>query len=185
MNRIQTIALAVSPLAFALVLAPGCANSKRPSNADMYDQYANADHYSDDIEATDYENVEDQGASIDPRTQAQIDGQIRDVYVTDFEHCLEKDMDELENRWVAGTFTIEFEIETSGKVTKANVLSMDVQERRTKNDKGQMVSEGGAPPRQAAHFGECLESILLEWEFDPPPEVTFTHTYNGQVGEAW
>ena len=183
-NTIRTIVLC----GVAVALSTGCAKNKRPSNQTMYDEFAQSDHYSEDIESDHYEETKDQGASIDPRTQAIIDGQIREVYVTDFERCLEKDMDELENRWVAGTFTIEFHIDTKGKVTESKVLSMDVKERKTKNSKGQLVSEqegGGAAPREASHFKSCLEKVLLEWEFDPPPEVAFTHTYNGQVGEAW
>jgi hypothetical protein len=169
----------------ALLVLPSCVKRKVQSNDDLYGEFAKTDHYSEDIQATEYDKTEDQGASIDPRTMAAIDDQIREVYVTDFERCLERDMDEFDNRWIAGDFTVEFTIQTSGKVTQARVLSIDIHERRTKNQNGAYVTEGGAAPRAAAIFPGCLEETLVGWEFDPPPEVTFTHTYNGHVGEAW
>jgi len=169
--------------AAGLVAVAGC-KPKQATNQDLLAQYDGSD-YQDDMVATDYEDVEDQGDSIDPRTQAEIQDTIETVYVTDFETCLEKEMDRLENRWVAGDFSIEFTIETSGMVSAATMLSHDIQERRTLNGEGKFVSEGGAEPRKAENFTSCVEEKVYKWEFDPPPEVTYTHTYNGAVGEAW
>ncbi|PRP93804.1 hypothetical protein ENSA5_42060 [Enhygromyxa salina] len=167
----------------SLSAAVGC-KPKVASNQDMLAEYG-GEKYSEDMVATDYETVEDQGDSIDPRTQAAIQDTISTVYVTDFEACLEKEMDRLENRWVAGTFAIEFTIEPSGMVSGAEMLQEDIEERRTLNDKGEYVSSGGATPRKAENFGACVEEKVYRWEFDPPPEVTYSHTYNGQIGEAW
>jgi hypothetical protein len=161
----------------------GC-KPKMASNQDLLNEYG-GEKYQEDIVATEYAEVEDQGDSIDPRTQAAIQDTIQTVYVTDFETCLEKEMDRLENRWIAGSFSIEFTIEPSGMVSAATMLDHDIQERRTLNDKGEFVSEGGKEPRKADNFTSCVEEKVYKWEFDPPPEVTYTHTYNGQVGEAW
>lgn len=177
----QTLPTIVGLACLAATL--GC-KPKVASNQDLLSEYG-GEKYAEDMVATEYETVEDQGASIDPRTQAEIQDTIETVYVTDFESCLEKEMDRLENRWVAGNFSIEFTIETSGMVTSATMLEHDIQERRTKNDAGEFVSEGGAAPKQAENFTSCVETKVYKWEFDPPPEVTYTHTYNGMVGEAW
>ncbi|MCA9697823.1 MAG: hypothetical protein KC431_09895 [Myxococcales bacterium] len=166
------------------VLATTACRPKPQTNEDLLAQYS-GDKYAQDMVATDYENVEDQGASIDPRTQASIEDAIRTVWVTDFEACLEKEMSRLENRWIAGDFAIEFTIEPSGMVSGAKMLNEDVKERRTLNDKGEFVAEGGKAPRVAENFGSCVEEKVYKWEFDPAPEVTYTHTYNGKVGEAW
>jgi hypothetical protein len=183
--RITTSVVLVA--ATAVVFATGCKRTGRaPSNTEMIDDIAGGEHYSDDMETTEeHPDHDDQGASISPREQALIDDTIREVYTTDFERCAERDMDALENRWIGGNFLVEFTIETSGKVSAAKVLEMDIRERKTKNDKGQLVETGGAPPREATLFPKCIETVLLEWEFDPPPEVKYTHTYRGQVGEAW
>ncbi|MFO7564399.1 MAG: hypothetical protein R6X02_17260 [Enhygromyxa sp.] len=167
----------------ALVGALGC-KPKTTSNQDLLDQYS-GDKYASDMVATDYETVEDQGDAIDPRTQAAIQDTITTVYVTDFEKCLETEMSRLENRWVAGSFSVEFTIEPSGLVSKVKFLDIDIEERKTLNDKGEYVSEGGAAPRKADNFESCAEAKLYKWEFDPAPEVTYTHSYNGQIGEAW
>jgi hypothetical protein len=167
----------------ALVGAVGC-KKKAVSNQDLLNQYS-GDKYASDMVATDYEKTEDQGESIDPRTQAAIEDSIRTVYVTDFEKCLEQEMSRLENRWVAGDFSVEFTIEPSGMVSKVNFLEVDIQERKTLDDKGEFVSEGGKAPRKADKFESCAETKLYKWEFDPAPEVTYTHSYNGKVGEAW
>jgi hypothetical protein len=157
---------------------------KLATNQEMLAEYG-GEKYAEDMVATDYESTEDQGASIDPRTQAAIEDTIRTVYVSDFEKCLEKEMSKLENRWIAGPFSVEFTIEPTGMVTAVKMLEEDIIERRTMNAKGEFVTEGGAPPRKADGFSACVEERVFKWEFDPPPEVTYTHTYNGQVGEAW
>lgn len=177
-NKILMIASLAS-----LCVTFGC-KPKVATNQDLLNAYG-GEKYAEDMVATDYETVEDQGDSIDPRTQAAIQDTISTVYVSDFEKCLEKEMDRLENRWVAGTFSIEFTIEPSGMVSSGKMLEQDIIERRTLNDKGEFVSEGGKAPRSADNFASCVEERVYKWEFDPPPEVTYTHTYNGQVGEAW
>lgn len=166
-----------------LVATLGC-RPKAASNQDLLNEYG-GEKYQEDMVATEYATVEDQGDSIDPRTQAAIQDTISTVYVSDFESCLEQEMSRLENRWLAGDFSIEFTIEPSGMVSSAKILEEDVQERRTLNDKGELVSEGGKAPRKAENFAPCVEEKAYKWEFDPPPEVTYTHTYNGRVGEAW
>ncbi len=166
-----------------LVAAFGC-RPKQATNQDLLSEYG-GEKYEQDMVATDYETVEDQGDSIDPRTQASIQDTITTTYVTDFEKCLETEMSRLDNRWVAGTFVVELTIEPSGMVSGVNFLEVDIQERRTLNDKGEYVSEGGAEPRKADQFEACAEAKLYKWEFDPAPEVTYPHTYNGTIGEAW
>jgi hypothetical protein len=157
---------------------------KLATNQEMLAEYG-GEKYAEDMVATEHESTEDQGASIDPRTQAAIEDTIKTVYVSDFEKCLEKEMSRLENRWIAGPFSVEFTIEPSGMVTAVKMLSQDIIERKTMNAKGEYVAEGGAEPRKADQFSDCVEERVFKWEFDPPPEVTYTHTYNGQVGEAW
>jgi hypothetical protein len=167
----------------ALVGALGC-TPKVQTNEDLLSQYT-GEKYTDDMVATDYSSVGDQGDAIDPRTLAAIEDAITTVYVSDFEKCLEKEMSRLENRWIAGTFSVEFTIEPSGMVSAARMLSQDIKERRTLNDNGEYVTEGGAAARSASEFTSCAEERIYKWEFDPAPEVTYTHSYNGQVGEAW
>ena len=181
--KTMTRALLTLAAVASLAATTGC-RPKMASNQDLLNEYG-GEKYAGDMVATDYETVEDQGDSIDPRTQAAIQDTITTVYVSDFEHCLEKEMSRLENRWIAGDFAIEFIIEPSGMVSSAKLLSEDVQERRTLNDEGKYVSEGGAAPRKAENFASCVEEKVYKWEFDPAPEVTYTHTYNGRVGEAW
>ncbi|MFV8756741.1 hypothetical protein ACNOYE_39865 [Nannocystaceae bacterium ST9] len=167
----------------SLVAGLGC-RPKQATNQELLAEYG-GEKYQEDIVASDYEDTKDQGASIDPRTQAAIQDAIETVWVTDFESCLEIEMDRLGNRWVAGDFSIEFTIETSGMVSAAKLLASDIKERKTKNAKGDFVEEGGAEARGADGFNDCIVGKMYKWEFDPPPEVTYTHTYNGRVGEAW
>lgn len=167
----------------SLVAGLGC-RPQQKTNQELLDAYG-GEKYQDDIVASDYEDTKDQGASIDPRTQAAIQDAIETVWVSDFETCLEAEMDRLGNRWVAGDFAVEFTIETSGMVSGAKFLSSDIKERKTKNAKGDFVEEGGEAPRVADGFGDCIVKKIYKWEFDPPPEVTYTHTYNGRIGEAW
>ncbi len=180
--NIQSKTIALIGLA-SVVVGLGC-KPKQPTNQDLLAEYS-GEKYQQDMVATDYEKVESQGSGIDPRTQAAIEDTITSVYVSDFEKCLESEMSRLDNRWVAGDFALEFTIEPSGMVSNVKMLSADVKERRTKDAKGKYVTEGGEPARDADQFGQCVEQKVYKWEFDPPPETTYTHTYNGRVGEAW
>ncbi len=148
--------------------------------AEMYDQH----NYDDMLTTEEYETHENQGDAISPR-ELELIQQTIEEYRGDFEHCLEVEMETLENRWVAGHFSVEFRINTSGQVDQVKVIENEVMERRTQDKEGNYVSEGGAPPRTADGFAGCVEGKLADWEFDPPPETDYVHTYNGQVGEAW
>lgn len=174
----------VTGVALAAVALGGCKkNNQGTTNAEfaaMYDQH----HYDDMVTTEEYNTYEDQGASISPRELEFIQQTIEE-YKGDFEHCLEIEMEKMENRWIAGHFSVEFHISTKGKVSDVKVIENDVQERRTKDKDGNYVSEGGAPPRMAEGFAGCVHDKLVDWEFDPPPETDYVHTYNGQVGEAW
>ena len=91
-----------------------------------------------------------------------------------------------DNRWIAGTFSVEFHISSkTGQVTEAKITQEDIRERRTLNEAGDYVLEGGAPPREAVDFDDCIHTKLLDWVFEPPPEVDYVHTYSSQIGEAW
>ena len=174
MSRAMLLFLVGGSLAVA-----GCKNTKseKPTNRDLYSQFEQQDHYSDDIQTgSDQVNYEDVGTGIKPDTLFAIEQAITEVYVTDFEHCLEEEMSRLENRYVAGSFTIEIAIETSGAVSDIRIFDVDVKERR--------VPEG-ATARDAEQFEPCVREKVAAWEFDPPPEVRYLHTHIGRLGEAW
>ena len=84
-------------------------------------------------------------------------------------------MERLDTKWLAGSFALEFRIDTSGKLHDVKVLSADVKERKGFD----------GTPRDADQFDDCLKRLLVEWQFEPPPEAAFVHTYNGEVGAAW
>jgi hypothetical protein len=174
----KSIVIAVGVVGFCgLVASGGCKKNKQTTNADLYASYENNEYEEDMVAAHPEDTVyEDQGEGIDARTLANIDDTIRTVYLTSFERCLEQEMERLETRWLGAQFTVEFTIETTGKVSKAKMLEMKAGETKPKDKNN---------PREADQFDDCVEAALLEWEFDPPPEVQYTHTYNGKVGEAW
>ena len=146
----------------------------------MYDQH----HYDDMVTTKDDAVYSEQGKSISPRELEFIQMTIEE-YKGDFEHCLEDEMERMDNRWIAGHFSVEFHISTKGVTSDVKVIEDEVVERRTKDGEGKFVSEGGAPPRAAEKFAQCVHDKLVDWEFDPPPETDYVHTYNGNVGEAW
>jgi hypothetical protein len=180
-NNLLLLGLSVGLV--GLIGTLGC-KPKVATNQDLLSQYG-GEKYEQDMVATDYRDVESQGDSISPQVQASIQDTVTTVYVTDFEKCLESEMSRLENRWIAGDFAVEFTIQPSGMVTNVKFLEVDIKERRTLNDKGEYAIEGGKAPRVASEFQSCAEARMYKWEFDPAPEVTYVHSYNGRVGEAW
>ncbi len=162
-----------------VVALAGCktVDTTEHTNNELYSQFEQQDHYSQDIQTVDgQQTYEDVGTGIAPATLASIEQTISEVYITDFEHCLEEEMSRLENRWVAGTFTIEMAIETSGTVADVRIFDVDIKERRVAD---------GAAARDAEEFEPCVQGKVADWEFDPPPEVRYVHTHIGRMGEAW
>lgn len=167
-------------VAFSLS-AGGCAKrqlSKMDSEeADLASQYDGSDYSEDMVQADNSEVHEDQGDSISPQALASIQDTITNVYERDFGRCLQEDMDAYDNRWIAGTFTVEFKINTGGKVIEVNLLEEDIKEQR--------LPPGQKEARLAKLFGPCIENAIYKWEFEVPPEVEYVHTYTGKVGEAF
>jgi hypothetical protein len=166
-------------IAAAGLASTACVKRHQVSNDELAAEYDSNKYGSDIVTAQQYEEHEDQGASVSVRQMAVIDDTISTVYVKDFERCLEVDMNEFENRWIGGQFSVEFTIEKTGKISSAKILNSDVRERKSPGG-GALEGEG----RVAAGFNDCVQKALLEWEFDPP-DAQFKHTYNGKVGEAW
>lgn len=159
-------------------LSVGCAGKKKQqhsTNEELMAQFA-GDEYADDVVAVNPEHHKDQGQAVSAEAQLAVQDAIQEVYLVDFENCLEEEMDRLENRYVAGDFTIELHINTAGRVSRVKFIDVDVRERR--------VAEG-ATPKEARGFPECIRRATKEWEFSPPPERAYVHTYSGRVGEAW
>ncbi|HFE45773.1 MAG TPA: hypothetical protein ENJ18_09845 [Nannocystis exedens] len=169
-------------LTLALVLtASGCAKRQLQKmdseEAELAAQFDGSEYSEDMVQADNSEVYEDQGESISPQALASIQDTITNVYERDFGRCLQQDMDAYDNRWIAGTFTVEFKINTDGKVIEVNLLEEDIEERR--------LPPGQKQARKAKLFGSCVENAIYKWEFEVPPEVEYVHTYTGKVGEAF
>ena len=159
----------------ALTASAGCAGKKtETTNADLLSQYS-GDKYevADEVEQED----PDEG-SIDPSTLADIENHIDSVYVTDFQHCLEKEMDRYDNRYIHGTFSIEVKIGTDGKVSGEKMVECSIKETKK--------AEGSDELRDACpEFTKCVLEKVDGWEFPKAPEVPYDHTHVGEVGEAF
>lgn len=165
----------------ALASAGGCAkrqlNKMNNEEDALYGQYKGEEYEKDMVQSEQSKDYEDQGDSISPKTLASIQDTITNVYERDLGRCLQQDMEEYGNRWIAGTFTVEFKINTKGQVIGVDVLEQDIKERR--------LPPGQKEAREAKKFGPCIETSIYKWEFDPAPEVEYVHTYTGKVGEAF
>jgi len=164
------------PILVVFACAP---KAKQTTNADLAAQFSGGEYEGDMVTTDTYHNVEDQGDAISPRVQQSIQTTIETAFIGDFERCLEKEMERLENVNIAGTFTLEVTIDTSGKVTAAKAGNLDVKERKA------LKAGAEAQFRDATEFGGCVEKQAMLWEFDPAPEAVYRHTYSGKVGEAW
>ncbi|MCA9661059.1 MAG: hypothetical protein KC486_22145 [Myxococcales bacterium] len=165
----------------ALAMSGGCAKrqlNKMDAQEDkLAAQYDGSSYEEDMVQADASQEYEDQGDSISPEALAGIQDTITNVYERDFGRCLQEDMDAYNNRWIAGTFAVEFRINTKGKVTEVSLLEEDIKEIK--------LPPGQKEPRKAKLFGPCIERAIYKWEFEKPPEVEYVHTYTGQVGEAF
>lgn len=182
MRNTTTVILLAATLA-----VPGCAKrqlDKMDKNEDnLYAAYQKTDYDKDMVKAEEGLDEYDRGskASVSPKVLASIQDTLENVYERDFGRCLQKDMESIENRWIAGTFSVEFTINTSGKVVKVNMSAVDIKER--KPPKG--TPKDKFKPRDATIFPGCVEESAYKWEFDPAPEVEYVYTYTGKVGEAY
>ncbi len=157
-----------------------CKNKGPTDNPDVAAGYRGADNneYEGDIITADRrQDYDSQGKGISPEVLQNIDDTILTTYLTDIERCLEDEMDVAETRFMRAVFLIEFHVNTKGQTTEGKVLELNA---RKQNAKGADQGE-----HDAANMKSCIETSVKEWEFDPPPEVEFVHTYRGQVGEAF
>ncbi len=176
-DRIITIALLTSLIGTAGTLSSCYRKLERSmDNPDVAAGYQDNSYKRSIVTGRERRDYKDQGASVTPKTMASIEYTISNVYERDFERCLEGEMARMDTRFVAGTFSVEFTIGTNGKVSNAKLLSIDIKERRPAK---------GKQGRDADQMDECIMTSIAEWEFDPAPEVVYTHTYNGKVGERW
>ncbi|HEY8377622.1 MAG TPA: hypothetical protein VIK91_14100 [Nannocystis sp.] len=171
----------------AALAVPGCAKRQLDkmdkAEEQMWSDLTKTDYDKDMVKANEGLDEYDRGsqASVSPKTLASIQDTVTNVYERDFGRCLQRDMEAYENRWIAGTFSMEVTINTAGKVTNVNIPMIDIKERRP--PKG--VPKDKFQPREAKLFASCVEESAFKWEFDPPPEVEYVYTYTGKVGEAY
>lgn len=158
----------------------GCKNKAPTDNPDVAAGYRGADNndYESDIVTADRsKDYESQGQGISPEVLRNIDDTILTVYLKDIERCLEDEMDVAETRFMRAVFLVEFHVDTAGKTSQGKVLEIQA---RKQDAKGSDLGE-----HDPANMKNCIETSVTEWEFDPPPEAEFVHTYRGQVGEAF
>lgn len=172
----STWTLAGAMLASLSVL--GCAK-KAPeptSNQALLDEFGGEEYADDFVTAERGGSHKDQGQAVSAEAQLAVQDALQEVYLADFTSCLEDEMGRLNNRYIAGPFTVVLTIGTDGKVKKAEFVNWDIKERRTAE---------GQTPRVAEAFPSCVQKAAKEWEFNPAPEADYVHTYSGKVGEAW
>jgi hypothetical protein len=164
-------------IAGVLAATTGC-SKQQSDDLDVAAGYRDSNAYEADIvTAEKRKNYKDQGQGIKPETLASIQETIDNVYAKDFENCLEGQMDEQGTRFMRSAFLVEFTIETSGKASQARVLEIETRKQNAKgSDIGQVDSTG---------MKDCIQTAIVDWEFDPAPEVNYVHTHKGQVGEAF
>lgn len=174
MNR-SAICLAVL---VALPALPACKKQRDSDNPDVAAGYRDDNKYNDDIvTARDRRDYDDQGVAIDPKTLAAIEDAITQVYLRDLERCLEDQMEEQETRFVRSVFTVQFDIDTEGQAGGAKILDIWVKKQDAKGTDKADIDPAG--------MQECIETVIAEWVFEPAPERLYSHTYQGQVGEAF
>jgi RNA polymerase-binding transcription factor DksA len=169
--------------AATLALASGCArrqtNKMNTGEEELYAKYQESSYEKDMVTHEETKEYADQGKGVSPKVLKSIQDTVENVYERDFGRCLQKDMEAYENRWIAGTFSVEFTINTAGQVTQARITQADIKERKAPKGKKEN------PQREAKLFSGCVEESAKKWEFDPPPEVEYVYTYSGKVGESF
>jgi len=161
----------------ALLVAPACKPDKQTDNPDVAAGYRSNTYQDDIVTGRQRSDYEDQGKGIDPKTLRQIEDDIRTVYERDLERCLEDSMATHDTRFLRSVFTVEFHIAPSGNAGGAKFLGIWLKKQ---NAKGANTEELSPDELQA-----CIVDSIASWEFDPPPEVEYVHTYKGQIGEAF
>ncbi|MCX4244676.1 hypothetical protein [Paraliomyxa miuraensis] len=170
-------ALCLSVL-IAMPTLSACGKNKRDSdNPDVAAAYADNKYEEDIVTARRRKDYEDQGTAIDPKTLAAIEDTIKTVYLRDLERCLEDEMGEEGTRFIRSVFTVQFDIDTEGQASGAKIL--DIWEKK-QNAKGGDIGEV-----DPSRLKGCIEGVIAEWVFEPAPEAPYSHTYRGQVGEAF
>jgi hypothetical protein len=174
----QRHTLSLLALVTAALAAPACKKNTMGDDAtNVAGGYEDTKYRENIVTGRERREYADQGKGVSPKVLAAIDHTIRNVYERDFKHCMEEEMDRQNSRFVRAVYSIEFDIDTAGKVKEAKILSMSG---------GKQDARGAnLGPIDTTQLAECIHTAVMGWEFDDKPEVEFRHTYRGQVGEAF
>jgi hypothetical protein len=169
---------AVMGALFVFSLAACGPQKPETTNADMANQFSGEKHEGDIVSTKGSATHAENGTGVSMEAIHAIQDGIERVYSEDFNHCMEEEMERLGNMNVGGEFTFEITVETTGKVSEVQFLKVRVGE--TKPAPKQKET------READQFAPCLEARMKsDWEFSPPPEKRYKHTYYGKAGAAW
>ena len=108
----------------ASLSASACAAKRATANQNegeekLFSSYS-GEEYEKEMQTAEGEQTNDQGGSVSPGVLQNITDTLENLYARVFSRCLLKDMEEFDNRWIAGTFTVEVTIMTDGKIKKGD-----------------------------------------------------------------
>jgi hypothetical protein len=168
----------IIPILLAGALVPlACRGKLDTDNPDVASGYRNTNYQEDIVTGEKRKDYEDQGKGISPAALSAITDLIESAYKRDFERCLEGEMAKLNTRFLRSVFTVEFTIQTTGKVKDVKVLEVKASRQDAKGkDLGPIETDG---------MKQCIVEMVAQWEFTPAPEIDYRHTYAGQAGEAF
>ena len=174
MDKVTRFLLVSATAALAL---SGCRGKQDTDNPDVAADFQDNKYEQEIVTGQNRKDYDDQGKGISSKVLQSIRTTISTVYQRDFERCLEEQMDVEETRFLRTAFTVNFKIDTKGSVSDIQLKEIWIKKQDAKGTNLGDVDSAG--------MSDCIKDRLSGWEFDPPPEVDYYHTYSGQVGEAF
>lgn len=164
-------------MAMAMATVVGCRPKEPFDNPDVAAGFRGSEYEQSMVQPNSNDAPPQSSGSISPQTLSVIETTISNVYETDFERCLEHEMEVHETRFLRAKFAVQFTVGTDGRVSAVDVLELGARRQdATGADLGDIPTD---------EIDQCIRSAVALWEFSPPPEAVYVHTYNGLIGEAF
>lgn len=112
---------------------------------------------------------------IEPALIATYQNMVRDVYFSDFERCLEDQMESEETMYMRSAFTLSITVAADGTTNGVHTQDMAI---KVRNYEGRDLADGNAEA-----MSDCITTAAAQWEFEPLPPREMTFKVDGSVGD--
>ena len=110
-----------------------------------------------------------------PALIASYQDMVHEVYFSDFERCLEEQMEAEETMYMRSAFTLDITVARDGSTKSVKIDHLVI---KVRNYEGKDLKDGNAQG-----MSDCVTTAAAGWEFEPKPSAPTNFRVDGKVGD--